>query len=70
MAISTIHMSMPHQVVKGIISSEYAVVKTEMSLVTVIIMRKYGVVIDDSPATKHKTSSGKSGKRNIIESKR
>ena len=38
-AAKTIHISIPHHVVNGINSNEYAVVNTEITLVTVIIIK-------------------------------
>ena len=61
---------MPHHVLKGISSNEYAEVKTEIARVIIIIITKYPQVIDDNPVTKHRISSGKSGNKNISESMR
>ena len=66
-AASTIHISMPHQVLKGIKPIEYEVVTTEIRRVMIIITMKYGQVIEDKPATKHSTSSGNIGNKNIME---
>ncbi len=67
-AASSIQIVIPHQVLKGINCNENDVVETDIARVTVIIMRKYSQLIEDKPETKHSISSGKSGKRNIIES--
>lgn len=67
-AARIIQIRMPHQVLNGISPKEYAVANDDKSLVTTIITMKYPHVIDDNPATKHKTSSGNIGSRNIIES--
>lgn len=60
-------IKMPHQVLNGINPTEYAVVKTEIALVIVIIIKKYGQVMEDNPAIKHSTSSGNIGNKNINE---
>ena len=57
----------PHHVLKGINSKEYDVETTEIALVITIITIKNLSVIEDRPATKHNTSSGKSGSKNIID---
>ena len=63
----TNQINIPHQVVNGIRPTEYEVAKTEVALVIKIITKKYGQVIEESPATKHKTSSGNIGNKNIMD---
>ena len=62
-----IHIIIPHQVVKGINSKEYDVVATDTARVIKIITTKYPAVMEDRPATKHNTSSGNIGKRNMTD---
>ena len=69
-AASKSHIVIPHQVLKGINCNENDVVKTEIALVIIIIIIKYSQVMDESPATKQRISSGNNGSRNISESKR
>ena len=64
-AASAAQIIMPHQVVKGINSNEKEVDNTDIRRVNTIITAKYLSVMEESPATKHKTSSGNIGKRNI-----
>lgn len=63
----TIHSKTPHQVSKGIrrFPNEYDEANTVMILVITIITQKNVPPTVVIPATKHKRSSGKNGKRNI-----
>ena len=60
----------PHQVLKGMKEIEYTVTNTAAARAHNIITTKYLVDIVDTPATKHKISSGKKGKMNIAVNKR
>lgn len=64
-ASNTAQIRIPHHVVNGINSNEYAVVNTEIIRVITIITIKYGHVIEESPAIKQRISSGNIGNRNI-----
>ena len=61
----TTQVIIPHHSLKGMRFIDGATVKHDISLVIAIIIKKYGHVIDESPATKHRTSSGNIGSRNI-----